>query len=112
MARLARINQNEELVLLALARLEEEGYGVTIQEEIEERGGSPVSLAAVYATLDRLEKQGYASSWQSDPTPERGGRAKRHFRLTPAGAQALLEAKEVRDRLWSGLDLSGLAAER
>jgi len=102
----APINETEELVLLALARLEAGAYGVPIRREIEERGGRAVSIAAVYAALDRLEGRGLAESWLSDPTPERGGRARKHFRLTAAGAAALLEARAVKERLWEGLDLA------
>ncbi|MGD2069959.1 MAG: helix-turn-helix transcriptional regulator [Gemmatimonadota bacterium] len=97
------INETEQLVLLALAHLGEEAYGVTVQEEIEGRSGRSISIAAVYACLDRLERAGHAETWISDPTPERGGRAKKHFRLTPVGASALRQARAAMDRMWEGV---------
>ncbi len=88
--------------------MDEGAYGVTIREEIARRSGRDVPLPTVYAALDRMERRGYAESWQSDPLPERGGRARKHFRLTKRGAQALLAAREAMDRMWEGLDvLSG-----
>ena len=93
------------MVLLALARLGADGYGVTIREEIERRAGRPVSIAAVYAALDRMERRRLVRSWLSDPTPERGGRAKKHFRIQPSGAVLLHEAREAMARMWEGMDL-------
>jgi DNA-binding PadR family transcriptional regulator len=105
MSRSELLNQVEQLVLLALARLGEDGYGVTIRREIEERAGRPVSMAAVYAALDRLERTGYACAWLSSPLPERGGRARKHFRLTAEGVSALREEREAMRRMWEGLRL-------
>ena len=101
---MSAINEVEQLVLLALARLGEEAYGVSVRRVIEEHGGRPVSMAAVYNALDRLERRGYATAWLSAPTAERGGRAKKHFRMTPAGADALRTARAAMDRMWDGLD--------
>jgi PadR family transcriptional regulator PadR len=98
------LNETEQLVLLALAHLGEDAYGVTVRQEIEDRSRHPVSIAAVYACLDRLERKGYAAARLSKPTPERGGRAKKHFRLTGDGAEALRDAREAMDRMWAGLD--------
>ncbi len=99
------LNETEQFVLLALARLAADAYGVTIRQEIEERSGRPVSIAAVYAALERLERRDYATAWLSEPTPERGGRAKKHFRLTSSGAAALEAARGAMDRMWEGLEL-------
>lgn len=99
------LNETEQLVLLALARLGTGAYGVTVRQEIESRAGRPVSIAAVYAALDRLERRDLASSWLSAPTAARGGRAKKHFRLTAAGIDALEAARKAMDRMWEGLDL-------
>lgn len=101
----ASLNETEQLVLLALARLREAAYGVTVRQEIEGRSQRPVSIAAVYAALDRLERRGFADPWFSEPTPERGGRAKKHFRLTSEGIEALDAARAAMDRMWEGLDL-------
>jgi DNA-binding PadR family transcriptional regulator len=94
--------------LLAVVRLGGEGsYGITIHDDIVERTGRGVSVAAVYAALSRLEDRGLLRSWASEPLPERGGRSRRHFAVTPAGTLALAEAKRIRDRLWDGVDLAG-----
>lgn len=103
------LGELEQLVLLAVARLEGEGYGVTLRRELEERAGRRCSLGAVYTTLDRLETKGYVSSREGEPTAERGGRAKRLFRIEPPGVRALVSARRVFDRMWDGLepDLQG-----
>lgn len=101
------LGEFEQVVLLAVAQLEGEGYGVTIRREIEERAGRDVSVGAVYATLSRLEEKGMLSSWEGDPEPRRGGRARRHYRLEPAGARALRAARGMLDRMWEGVDLGG-----
>jgi PadR family transcriptional regulator len=104
MSRSEHISELEQLVLLALLRQGRDAYGVSIRREIEETGGRSASIAAVYAALDRLQRQRLVTSWLSGPTPERGGRAKKHFKLLPRGATALRESREVMDRMWSGLD--------
>jgi PadR family transcriptional regulator, regulatory protein PadR len=90
-----RLGQFEELVLLALLRLRENAYGVPIRREIVERTGRDVSVGALYTTLERLERKGYVSSRMGDPTPERGGRAKRYFRIEGSGIRALNETRET-----------------
>lgn len=99
------LGQTEQLILLALARLGDEAYGVTVRQEIEARAGHPVSIAAVYAALERLERSGLAVGTLSDPTPERGGRAKRFYRLTRDGAGALEQTREAMQAMWDGVDL-------
>jgi PadR family transcriptional regulator PadR len=89
----APLGQFEQLVLTAVLKCGENAYGVTIHATVEElQQPRPVTLGAVYATLDRLEEKGLISSWLSDPTPQRGGRAKRHFRLEADGERALRES--------------------
>lgn len=105
MRRKPLLGEFEQLVLLAVAHLGERGYGVTVRREIEGRTGRPVSIGAVYATLDRLQEKGYVSSRTGEPTARRGGRAKRLFRLEAAGARALLATRRIMDRMWAGLDL-------
>ncbi len=99
------INEMEQLILLALVRLGDDAYGVTVREEIEARAGRAVSIAAVYAALDRLEKRGFVESWVSAPTSVRGGRAKKHFRVTAEGAAAVRGARHRLDEMWQGLEL-------
>lgn len=105
MAKGEHLGEFEQLVLLAVARLDGDGYGVTIRQELVRRAGRRASVAAVYATLDRLASKGFVSTRMGSATPERGGRAKRHYRLEPAGARALLESRSELDRMWEGLDL-------
>jgi len=91
----------ETAVLLAVTRLGEEAYGVAIREELEKQLGRSVSFGGVYTTLDRLAKKGFVSSFTGDPTPERGGRAKKFFRITPAGSRAVAAARRAWRTLWS-----------
>jgi DNA-binding PadR family transcriptional regulator len=98
------LGEFEQIVLLAVARLGEEGYGTTIRREIERRTGRQVSVGALYATLERLERKDFLSTWESEPTARRGGRAKRHFRLAPSGVRALEEAREMLESLWGAGD--------
>ncbi len=99
------LNEVDQMVMLALVRLESAAYGVTIRAEIESRSGKTVSMAAVYSALERLEQRGYAESWLSEPTAERGGRAKKHFKITADGAIELREARGAMTRMWEGLDM-------
>ena len=93
----------EQLVLLALVRLGDRAYGVAIHDEIVERGGRDVTVAAVYKTLERLEDKGFASSSLGEPTPERGGRRKKYFRILPVGRRALRHAIASLRRMADGL---------
>ena len=92
------LGEFEQLVLLALVRLGADAYGVTICDDIVDRTGRDVSLGAVYKTLERLEDKGLVASRLGEPTPERGGRRKKHFRLAAAGQRAL---KAIHRRLRS-----------
>ncbi len=80
---------------MALALLRENAYGVTIHREITERTGREVSLGAVYTTLDRLQRKGYVSSHWGEPTEERGGRAKRYFRIEAPGQRAMEQSRQA-----------------
>ena len=93
----------ELMLLLAILRVGDEAYGVPIAREIETLGERTVMLGAVYAGLDRLEANGLVSSNLGSPTPERGGRAKRYFRVTPSGMRAVRQARRAFIRLWTGL---------
>jgi PadR family transcriptional regulator, regulatory protein PadR len=101
------LGEFEQLVLVAVVRLRDGAYGVPIQREVEERAGRRVTVGALYATLDRLEGKRLLESWFADPTPQRGGKSKRYFRLTAAGEAALTEAKSAHDRIWRGVRLKG-----
>ena len=94
----------ELFVLLALARLGREAYGVTVRREIEERGGRPVSIGAVYATLARLADKRYVESELSAPIAVRGGRSRRYYRLTADGERALSGSLGMLQRMAAGLE--------
>jgi DNA-binding PadR family transcriptional regulator len=97
------IGDFELMVMLVLLRLGKGAYGVPISREIEEQCGRDVSLGSVYATLERLEEKGLVSSALGEPTPERGGRAKRYFSLTRKGLREVRETRRALIRLWRGL---------
>ncbi len=103
------LGQFEQLVLTGVLLLREQAYGMAVHAKVCELGGRQVLLPAVYVTLDRLEDKGYVTSWLTDPTPERGGRAKRCFRLLALGERALQESASTSRRIvdaveegWSG----------
>jgi DNA-binding PadR family transcriptional regulator len=93
----------EHIVLLAVARLDDDAYGMTVRREIEKRTGRNISIGAVYATLERLQTKGYVSSSLGDPTAERGGRAKRLFQLEADGQRALRASQEAIRKMAAGL---------
>ena len=91
----------ELMILLATLRVRHDAYGVLIAREIERTGRRRVLLGAVYTALDRLERNGLVTSSVGDPTPERGGRAKRFFRVTPRGLRAVKETQQALVALWT-----------
>ncbi len=99
----------EQTVLLALAHLRDNAYGVAVRREIAERTGRDVNIGAVYATLDRLESKGLVLSRAGEPTAERGGRAKRYFKLTQEGAAALEDSCRALQGMMRGIRWGSLA---
>ncbi len=93
----------EHLVLLALVRLGDEAYGMTVRREIHARTSRDLSIGAIYATLERLEEKGYVRSEIGEPTAERGGRAKRFFRVEAKGEQALAASQTLLRKMSAGL---------
>lgn len=93
----------ELMILLAVLRVGDEAYGVPIAREIEHTGGRTVIVSAVYAALDRLERQGLVRSSVGAPTPERGGRAKRFFTVTPSGIRAIKDTQRALTALWTNV---------
>ena len=93
----------ELMILLAILRISDDAYGVQIAREIEATGGRRVLLGAAYAALDRLERNGLVSSRIGSPTPERGGRAKRFFQVTPRGLRAARDTQRALVALWCDL---------
>lgn len=93
----------ELMIVLAILRTGTQAYGAEIAREIETTGGRSVLIGAVYAALDRLERNGLVASTIGEPTPERGGRAKRFFRVTPHGLGAARQTRQALVALWRGL---------
>ncbi len=100
----AVLGEFEQLVLIALIRLGHEAYGVTLCDEIAGRARRAVSLGAVYKTLDRLETKGLVASRLGEPTAERGGRRKKHFKVLAAGQRALKQSLTSLRRMTEGLE--------
>ena len=94
------LGEFEELVLLVSCILAKEGYGVAIQQELEQQTGRVVAISAVHTALHRLERKGFLQSWVGGATNVRGGRRKRFFEVTSEGRDALAEARRVRESLW------------
>src|SRR5260370_1164875 len=104
MAKPDSLGQFEQLVLTAILALHDDAYGVTIHAKVEEMARpKPVSLGAVYVTLDRVEDKGLVKSWLSEPTAERGGRAKRCYRLEALGERALQGSTVTAKRMWGAV---------
>ena len=97
------LGEFEQVVLLALIRLRANAYGASIRQEIAERTGRDVSVGAVYTTLERMQQKGFVSSARGAPPPERGGRAKRYYKIEAPGARVLQRSRETMDRMWEGL---------
>jgi DNA-binding PadR family transcriptional regulator len=98
------IREFELVVLLAVLGLADEAYPVSIRDAIEARTRRKVSRPGVFITLERLERKGFVSSRYGDPTPVRGGRAKRFFRATPRGIAAAKDALHLMESMTAGLD--------
>lgn len=95
----------ELLTLVAMMRLGDEAYAVTVRIEIQSCTGRDISIPAVYAALDRLERAGLAAPWLSEARPERGGRARRQFKLTAAGRRRVMHERESALRMWASIPL-------
>jgi PadR family transcriptional regulator len=106
MAKGEYLGEFEHIVLLALLRLGKQAYGMRIRQEIEQRTGRSVAIGAVYATLERITTKGYVSTWLADPTPERGGRAKRFFKVEAGGVAALERSQKALNRMRQGIRIA------
>jgi DNA-binding PadR family transcriptional regulator len=94
------LGELEELVLLTIASLGDQAYGVAIQRDLEQRCNRHLTIGALHATIARLEEKGFLKSWLGGATAERGGRSKRFFEITQSGRKAVAEARHLRDELW------------
>ncbi len=97
------LTRSEELILLAVWKLQDEAYGAAIRRYLTEVSGQEWLIGAVYIPLDRLARKGYVRSYLGAATRKRGGRSKRFFQLTPAGLAALQNVRRVQEILWQGL---------
>ncbi len=97
----------ELMILLAVLRTGDRAYGVTIADELERTAGRSVLLAALYTALGRLEHRGLVASTLGEPTPERGGRAKKHFRVTSKGLKAVRDTRSAFEALWTDVPALG-----
>lgn len=95
------LGEFEELVLLTIATLGNDAYGVAIKDSIEQRCGRTISIGALHSTITRLEEKNFLKSWMGGATAERGGRSKRYYEITRDGKMAVASAKNLRDELWS-----------
>lgn len=95
------LGEFEELVLLTIAGLGMEAYGVSIQQALATQSNRAVSIGSLHSTVTRLEDKGFLKSWTGGATQERGGRSKRYYELTPSGKKVLVEIKSLRDELWN-----------
>ena len=97
------LTRTEEIILLAVYQLGDKAYGVTIRQHIEKTIAKRFSVGAIYVPLDRLTKRGFLTSTVGEPTPERGGRGKRFYKITPKGILALQETKKLHEAMWAGV---------
>jgi PadR family transcriptional regulator, regulatory protein PadR len=99
-----RLGEFEELTLLAVRVLDDDAYGVSVQEYVEHVTGRLVTMGAVYASLERLERKGFVRSALADATPQPGGKRKRMYSVTAIGMRTLKEVRHVRERIWQAIE--------
>ena len=97
------LSEIEHLLLVAVLRLGKTAYAVSIHDEIQSRAGIALPRGTIYITLSRLERKGFLESWFADPTPERGGKSKRYFKVKPAALRALRQTRRVYQDMWRGV---------
>ena len=102
------LTRSEEMILLAVWRLQDNAYGVTVRDQLKDVTGKTWSFGALFVSLDRLTKKGFVHSYFSDPIPQRGGRRRRMYRLSKAGRRALLDIRLVEKALWEGISEGAL----
>jgi PadR family transcriptional regulator PadR len=95
------LSRSEEIALLAIWKLRDEAYGVTIREEVIRISGFNWTIGAIYAPLHRLEKKGYVKTRKGVPIRERGGRSKVYYTISETGKQALIKTRNIQDTVWS-----------
>ena len=106
MAKGKYLGEFEQLVMLAVLRLGNEAYGMTVRRELEATALRLVTIGSVYGTLERLEEKGLMSSWRGEPDAVQGGRSRRYFRVEREGEAALSEARDRMGRMWEGVEVA------
>lgn len=106
------LTKSEEMLLLAIWRLMENAYGVTIRKQLIEVTGENMTYGTLYSSLDQLVRKGYVNKRDGDPTPERGGRRKIFYTITDIGMEALHKTKELNSVLWEGIDDLGIKGNK
>jgi PadR family transcriptional regulator PadR len=101
-----QLGEFEELVIMTIGILNNEAYGVSIQQEMESRLSRAISMGAIHAALTRMEDKGYLRSFAGESTEERVGRPKRFFEITALGKKAMLHSKSTRDEFWNAIPKS------
>lgn len=104
MARSNHLGEFEQLALLAVMRLGAKAHGAAVQEELERVALRQATIGAIYTTLTRMEAKGLVRSWKGEPAGVRGGKARRHFEVTPAGASALGRSRESLLAMWDSVE--------
>jgi PadR family transcriptional regulator PadR len=107
----SELTRLEEQILLTVWRLRDEAYGIAIYDHINTITGKNLAIGGIYYPLERLVKQGYLKAEQGEPTPIRGGKSKRYYRLTEFGIEEMLKSKRIQDAFWEGINLSRFAKE-
>lgn len=97
------LTRSDEILMLAILRLKDNAYGVSVIKEVEERTGKRLSFGSLWVSLDILHKRGFVKKRIADPTPQRGGRSKIYYSLTPKGIRVLEETREFQKSLWEGV---------
>ncbi|MGB6866949.1 MAG: PadR family transcriptional regulator [Candidatus Aminicenantaceae bacterium] len=97
------LTRSDEILMLAILRLKDNAYGVSIIKEIEKRTGKKLTFGSLWVSMDILHKRGFVKKRMADPTPQRGGRRKIYYSLTSKGISALEEAREFQESLWEGV---------
>ena len=97
------LTRSDEILMLAILRLENDAYGVSIIKEVQERTGKKLTFGSLWVSMDILHKRGFVKKQMADPTPQRGGRSKIYYNLTSKGIRALEEAREFQKSLWEGV---------
>jgi DNA-binding PadR family transcriptional regulator len=105
------LREFEELVLLSVRMRGDDASGVTIQQVLASEAGRDVSLGAIYTVLERLGRKGLVRSWLGEPTPVRGGRRRRHYRVTSLGLRHLTEIRTIRNSMWDKIGLEAVEEE-